>query len=507
MLETVGESRNVQFTRNAYVFNFDALIIRDLGSDIIASEPFLEENDIGVCSARKQIIIKGRDVISYAQPQVSDSTPSMRRVSTFICRAPTKSTTVLPSDYITIDAPGNFQDNETVVLDPRVDSQTTSAGQWPPVQLTSVIGGHIQIKNNSSDPVLLKRNYHFCQISATKDISVLSQPSSLSSNAPSNTEIHQSGSSSDNITIDPNNQLSSAWCDKFHKLHLDFDSVFEPTIDCYNDSSGRIRARVNIGTVHPPTKKLHVPNYSSSNLQLLQCKFDELERQGVFAKPDEVNVVVEPVSPSFLVRKQSGGYQLVTAFTTIGQYSKTLPTIMPSVEDTLGTIASWRYIVTDLRDSFYQIPLAKESMKWCATPTPYRGLRVYLRSAQGMPGSSETLEEMLCTALGDLIQQGKATKIADDLYVGGNTVEDLFANWAEVLGIMQKNYLKLKADKTKIAPTSTTILGWNWNNGNISVGAHKISPLATCSPPATVTSLRSFIGAYKVFNRVLRGCA
>ena len=129
----------------------------------------------------------------------------------------------------------------------------------------------------------------------------------------------------------------------------------------------------------------------------------------VFARPEDVNVVVEHVSPSFLVQKQGGCYRLVTAFTAIRQYSKTLPTIMPSVEDTLRTIASSRYIiVTDLRDSFYQIPLAKESMKWCATPTPYRGLRVYLRSAQGMPGSSETLEEMLCTALGDLIQQGKA---------------------------------------------------------------------------------------------------
>ena len=114
-------------------------------------------------------------------------------------------------------------------------------------------------------------------------------------------------------------------------------------------------------------------------------------------------------------------------------------------------------------------------------------------NTQGVPGSSETLQEMLCTALGDLIQQGKATKITDDLYVWGNTVEDLFANWAEVLGIMQKN--NLKPDKTKIAPTSTTILGWNWNNGSISAGDHKISPLATWSPPVTVTSLQSFISA------------
>ena len=75
--------------------------------------------------------------------------------------------------------------------------------------------------------------------------------------------------------------------------------------------------------------------------------------------------------------------------------------------------------------------------------------------------SSETLQEMLCTTLGDLIQQIRATKIADLLYVGGNSVKDLFANWAEVFGIIHKNNPKLNADKTKIAPTSTTALGWN----------------------------------------------
>ena len=185
--------------------------------------------------------------------------------------------------------------------------------------------------------------------------------------------------------------------------------MFEPTIGCYNDSSGRIRARVNIGTVHPPTKKLHVSNYSNSNLQLQQSKFDELEHQGAFARAEDVNVVVEHISPSFLVRKQSGGYRLVTAFTTIGQYSKILPTIMPSVEDTLRTIASWRYIiVSDLRDSCCQIPFAKESMKWCATPTPYPGIHVYLRSVQGMPGSSEALEE--CYALLMVILFNKARR-------------------------------------------------------------------------------------------------
>ena len=120
------------------------------------------------------------------------------------------------------------------------------------------------------------------------------------------------------------------------------------------------------------------------------------------------------------MRKSSGGYRLVTAFTSLGQYSKTLPSVMPSVDDTLRIISSWKYLITtDLRDSFYQIPLDKASMKWCVTPTPFRGLQVYLRSAQGMPGSSETREERMSTVLRHLVQLGRVAKIADDLYVGG----------------------------------------------------------------------------------------
>ena len=510
MLCTVGETRNVQLSRGAHVFNFDALIIRDLGSDIIVGEPFLEKHDIGVRSARQQIIVKGRDFISYAQHD-SPSSPITRRIFTFLCRAPTSNTTILPGEYISVAAPGSFTDRDTVVIEPRVDSHSPSAGIWPKIQLTSVIGGQIHVPNDSNEPILLKKNDHFCQIRTTTVISA-SRPSQFSQNShlPSSLPSHTppSGFYSDVITIDPQNQLSSDWRDKFTCLHNQFDSLFHPSVGCYNDASGRVRARVNLGPVIPPTKKLHIPNYSQANLQLLQARFDELEAQGVFARPEDVNVIVEHVSPSFLVRKSNGGYRLVTAFTSLGQYSKTLPSVMPSVDDTLRIISSWKYLITtDLRDSFYQIPLDKASMKWCATPTPFHGLRVYLRSAQGMPGSSETLEELMSTVLGHLVQQGRVAKIADDLYVGGDTVAELYSNWASVLQILFSNGFHLNASKTKVAPMSTTLLGWIWNNGSISIGSHKISPIATCAPPSTVTALRSFIGSFKVFNRVLRGCS
>ena len=90
---------------------------------------------------------------------------------------------------------------------------------------------------------------------------------------------------------------------------------------------------------------------------------------------------------------------------------------MPDVNSTLRQIPQWRHIITtSLTSAFYQIPLARESMKYCGVATPFRGVRVYAGSAMGMPDSQTALEELMCRALGVLIHEGVVAKIADDLY-------------------------------------------------------------------------------------------
>jgi len=81
--------------------------------------------------------------------------------------------------------------------------------------------------------------------------------------------------------------------------------------------------------------------------------------------------------------------------------------------------------------------LAKSSIPYLATVTPFKG-RVYLRSAMGMPGSSEYLQKLTSRVFGDLMQEGFVTMIADDLFIGGNTMVDLCNNWSRVLERMQK---------------------------------------------------------------------
>ena len=146
-------------------------------------------------------------------------------------------------------------------------------------------------------------------------------------------------------------------------------------------------------------------------------------------------------------------------------------------------------------------------MKYCGVATPFKGVRVYARSAMGTPGSETTLEEVMCRVLGHLLQDGVVAKIADDLYCGGNTPQELFQNWKKVLQALYKCDLRLSASKTIINPKSTTILGWIWNSGTLTASSHRVNTLASCPEPDTVGRMRSFVGAYKVLSRMIPRCS
>ena len=85
--------------------------------------------------------------------------------------------------------------------------------------------------------------------------------------------------------------------------------------------------------------------------------------------------------------------------------------------------------------------------------------------------------------LGDLIQEGCVAKIADDLYVGGNSPIEVLDNWRRVLALLQKNNLCLSAAKTIIWPRKAIVLGWVWSNGTLQASPHKLAALSSVEPP------------------------
>ncbi|XP_066017570.1 uncharacterized protein [Pocillopora verrucosa] len=451
----------------------------------------------------------GNMIRLYTYGSKSPPNPHATARRAFVLRAPAPSQTVWPGEFMEVRLPDDTPSDSEYALEPRIDAPSAHnlkpSQLWPQPGVVSSVARAIRIPNLSSVPRTLKRHEHFCQV-----IPVFEPPEVPSSPPPTAQRPLPPSSTrySASVQVDPDNTLPQTVRADFQSLLTEYDTVFDPQFPGYNGAAGAYKAKVNMGPVEPPQRKGRLPQYARDKLIELQEKFDDLENLGVFRRPEDVGITIEYLNPSFLVKKPNGGSRLVTAFSDVGRYSKPQPSLLPDVDSTLRLIAQWSHIiVTDLTSAFYQISLAKESMKYCGVATPFKGVRVYARSAMGMPGSETALEEVMCRVLGPLLQDGVVAKIADDLYCGGNTPLELLHNWKRVLQALHKCNLRLSAHKTIINPKSTTILGWIWSAGTLSASAHRLNTLATYPVPNTVGRLRSFIGAYKVLSRVIPRCS
>lgn len=82
-------------------------------------------------------------------------------------------------------------------------------------------------------------------------------------------------------------------------------------------------------------------------------------------------------------------------------------------------------------------------MKYCSVATPFKGVRVYTRCAMGIPGSEKALEELMRR----ILQEGSVAKLADDLFCGGDTLDEVWRNCGRVLEALKKSDIRLSPPK------------------------------------------------------------
>ena len=317
----------------------------------------METNDISIRPAKRQVTIG--DDTSYAYGSQTPAVASTAARRAIVLRAPPTSTTIWPGDFVEINLPDDAPPDCEYALEPRSDAPSVrkliTFQLWPPPSIVSSVAGKIRIPNLSSEPHPLKRNEHFCQVNPVFSPNINVTPSSTPSREPCP---RPSGPTSglqhnSSVRLDPETALPPDIRAKFQDLHDDYDEVFDPQIKGYNGAAGSFEAQVNMGPVEPPQRKGRLPQYARNKLVELQDKFDQLEELGVFKRPEDVGVSIEYLNPSFLVKKQSGGYRLVTAFADVGRYSKPQPSVMPDVDSTLRHIAQWKHLIaTDLTSAF-----------------------------------------------------------------------------------------------------------------------------------------------------------
>ena len=180
---------------------------------------------------------------------------------------------------------------------------------------------------------------------------------------------------------------------------------------------------------------------------------------------------------------------------------KTLPSKTTTIPDVWIVLGKFKVlIVSDLYQGFFQNHLHPSSRQWLAIMSPFGGLRIFLRSVQGLLNQTEELDELLSKVLAQELKEDLVARIADDIIVGGENEDEAIHNWERILSKLNNNNLKLSSSKTIMFPSSVDILGWVWKKGGFLIPSpHRQLALATTPEPSTVGDLRSWIGLYKTF--------
>ena len=513
-LDVVGETE-ITLYRNNKPYYLSAIVCRNTDTEILAGMPFMKVNDVAVRPFSDEIILGGTDFVKYDPRRVA--TRSIRRLTI----QSDKHQVILPGQAATFKVGGTSGD---VAIEPRWDfsfnKSHKDSSAWPVPQVFKISNEEIKLQNTCKEPILIHKAEPICNIypsfhdNTQVDINPSVPDQLLPTSSTYQTDIPNNSPKTINystaININPDNQISNTEEKMFKELVTTYDQVFSPVNSTYNGRSGPCYVHVNIGPNLPPQRNGRVPFYGDGGLKELQDKFDDMHSRGILSRPQEIGVIIENVNPSFLVKKQppSVDKRLVTDFKSIADYCRPSPSLMPDVETTLRRIASFKYLIkTDMTQAYHQIKMKKESKKFCGVHTPFKGLLVYNVGSMGLPGVEVALEELTCLILGDMVKEGKVCKLADDLFVGGSTPEELKDNFQLVLQKLLDNNIKLSPTKTVIAPKSVTILGWIWTSGQLKASSHKLSALTSCPPPKTVTALRSYLGAYRFISRLIKGYA
>jgi hypothetical protein len=163
-LEACGEV-HIVLSRGDKKFPIEALVVKNLDSDILVGIPFMKANKIVLNIPNDQIIIQGKEVITYTNPGYQNATPQIRRSQSYLLRAPAH-TIIHAGEFIELNKPEGLSDDVDIAVEPRCDSPKPA---WPPPAITQSVAGTIRIPNRTSEPIVIKKNQHLAQIRYTYD--------------------------------------------------------------------------------------------------------------------------------------------------------------------------------------------------------------------------------------------------------------------------------------------------------------------------------------------------
>ncbi|KAF1326783.1 Pol protein, partial [Globisporangium splendens] len=204
-------------------------------------------------------------------------------------------------------------------------------------------------------------------------------------------------------------------------------------------------------------------------------------------------------SPTFCVRKATGGWRIVHAFNKLNAATIPAQTPIPRKDvliDSMG--GSTVFSALDLMDGFYQILMRESDVPLTAVSTPSGMLWEWLVMPQGLKNAPATFNRLVTHLLRP--HRAYAPSYFDDIFVHSRAEGDLSAvdvhkrHLRSVLQCLRDNSLYCNLKKCIFGASEIPILGCYVGKAGVRADPEKVKAIADWPIPKNVKDLRKWLG-------------
>ncbi|KAF1318886.1 reverse transcriptase, partial [Globisporangium splendens] len=217
-------------------------------------------------------------------------------------------------------------------------------------------------------------------------------------------------------------------------------------------------------------------------------------------------------SPTFCVKKATGGWRIVHAFNKLNDATIPAQTPVPRKDMILdGMVGSTVFSAIDLKDGFYQIRMREDDVPLTAVSTPSGMLWEWLVMPQGLKNAPATFNRMVTNLLRPLREF--APGCFDDIFVHSKTtgeksdVDVHLDHLRQVFQVMRENKLYANLKKCIFFAQEIPVLGCFVGKHGVRVDPEKVKAIDDWPVPQNVKQLRQWLGLANYLHKYTRNYA
>lgn len=190
-------------------------------------------------------------------------------------------------------------------------------------------------------------------------------------------------------------------------------------------------------------------------------------------------------------------YRILNKFLEADNYPLSL------IEDQIDVLKGKKYFtLLDLKDRFYYINMAEDSIKFTSFVTPF-GQYEFLKMPFGLKVGPKYFQKFVNMVLKEHIDDGDVSVYLDDIMIATKTLEHHLIVLRKIFKLLVNNGLELQLAKCKFFQTEVDYLGYKISEKGVQPTDEGIKSVIQFPVPKDIRGVQSFLGLASYFRKFI----